>query len=158
MQTNIPFFSDLPFLMRDDKQMESPLSLSAVGLAFCSYQAVYKKNSHRVCVWHLQHLQGAVLGAHPGLWWNRISSASLLHLLSDIRLSSQHLQAWTVLFLLLTGLTAPPSINRRHKGDYKHKKVVLHIVLQSFHIVPKFLGIAKIHILAYPFNIIITVK
>lgn len=155
MQTNIPFFSDLPFIMRDDKQMKSPLSLSAVGLAFRSYQAVYK-NSHRV--WHLQHLQGAVLGAHPGLWWNRINSASLLYLLSDIRLSSQYLQGWTVLFLLLTGLTAPPSINRRHKGDYKHKKVVLHIVLQSFHIVPKFLGITKIHILAYPFNIIITVK
>jgi len=35
MQTNIPFFSDLPFIMRDDKQMKSPLSLSVVVLAFC---------------------------------------------------------------------------------------------------------------------------
>lgn len=35
MQTKIPSFSDLPFIMRDDKQMKSPLSLSVVVLAFC---------------------------------------------------------------------------------------------------------------------------
>lgn len=34
VKTTIPFFCDFPFIMRDDKQMKSPLSLSVVGFRF----------------------------------------------------------------------------------------------------------------------------